>query len=60
MVRQQWLTDEEDAKIQDEVKDEIARAVKFAEESPFPTSDNVTTDVLAPGRRWDDENYYFR
>ncbi len=48
MVRQQWLTDEEDAKIQDEAKDEIARAVKFAEESPFPTSDNVTTDVLAP------------
>ncbi len=38
----------EDTKIQDEVKDEIAKAVKFAEESPFPTPENVTTDVLAP------------
>ena len=34
--------------IQNEVKDEITEAVKFAEESPFPTPDNVTTDVLAP------------
>ena len=49
MIDQQWLTDEEDTRMQDEVKDEIARAVKFAEESPFPTPDDVTTDVLAPG-----------
>ena len=48
MMEHQWLTDEEDTKIQDEVKDEIAKAVKFAEESPFPTPENVTTDVLAP------------
>ena len=48
MMERQWLTDEEDTKIQDEVKDEIAKAVKFAEESPFPTPENVTTDVLAP------------
>jgi pyruvate dehydrogenase E1 component alpha subunit len=50
MKDQEWLTDQEDTEIQNEVKDEIARAVKFAEESPFPTPDKVTTDVLAPAQ----------
>ena len=50
MVDRQWLTDQEDLKIQDAVKDEIAMAVKFAEDSPFPESENVTTDVLAPAQ----------
>ena len=45
---QGWLTEEEDTQIQNEVKDEITEAVRFAEESPYPTPDNVTTDVLAP------------
>ena len=48
MMEQGWLTDEEDTEIQNEVKNEITEAVRFAEESPFPTPDNVTTDVLAP------------
>jgi pyruvate dehydrogenase E1 component alpha subunit len=42
-----WLTEDEDAAIQEEAKDEIVNAVKFAEESPYPTVANVTTDVLA-------------
>ena len=48
MMEQEWLTEEEDTEIQNQVKDEIAEAVRFAEESPYPTPDNVTTDVLAP------------
>ena len=50
MADRQWLTDQEDAAIQDEVKDEIANAVKFADESPFPDASEVTTDVLAPAQ----------
>ena len=42
-----WLTEDEDAAIQEEAKDEIVNAVKFAEVSPYPTVANVTTDVLA-------------
>ena len=48
MTRKGWMTEDEDAAIQEEVKDEIANAVKFAEQSPYPTVANVTTDVLAP------------
>ena len=48
IMKQGWLTEEEDTEIQNEIKDEITEAVRFAEESPFPTPDNVTTDVLAP------------
>ncbi|MDE0042223.1 MAG: thiamine pyrophosphate-dependent enzyme, partial [Candidatus Poribacteria bacterium] len=48
MTHKGWLTEEEDAAIQDEAKTEITDAVKFAEESPYPTAANVTTDVLAP------------
>ena len=33
---QGWLTEEEDTQIQNEVKDEITEAVRFAEESPYP------------------------
>ena len=50
MADRQWLTDQEDAAIQDEVKDEIASAVQFADESPFPDAAEVTTDVLAPAQ----------
>ena len=50
MADRQWLTDQEDTAIQDEVKDEIANAVKFADESPFPDAAEVTTDVLAPAQ----------
>jgi len=50
MSDRQWLTDQEDTAIQDEVKDEIANAVKFADESPFPDAAEVTTDVLAPAQ----------
>ena len=47
MMHKNWLTEDEDAAIQEEAKDEIVNAVKFAEESPYPTVANVTTDVLA-------------
>ena len=47
MMHKNWLTEDEDAAIQEEAKDEILNAVKFAEESPYPTVANVTTDVLA-------------
>ena len=50
MADRQWLSDQEDAAIQDEVKDEIASAVQFAEESPYPKAAEVTTDVLAPAQ----------
>jgi TPP-dependent pyruvate/acetoin dehydrogenase alpha subunit len=48
MMHKNWLTEDEDTAIQEEAKDEIVNAVKFAEESPYPTVANVTTDVLAP------------
>ena len=48
LTERQLMSNNEDARIQIEVKNEIADAVKFAEESPFPPIENVGTDVLAP------------
>ena len=46
MTERQWLGEQEDEAIQDEAKGQITSAVKFAEESPFPTPDAALTDVL--------------
>ena len=46
MAERQWLGDREDEAIQGEVKLEVAAAVRFADESPFPTPDAALTDVL--------------
>lgn len=41
------ISDEEIDKINDRVKNEVAEAVKFAEESPYPDDDEVLKDVYA-------------
>ena len=41
------LTDEEDGAIQASVTDEIEEAVRFAEESPYPTADELHKDVYS-------------
>ena len=41
------ISDEEIEKINDRVKNEVAEAVKFAEESPYPDDDEVLKDVYA-------------
>ena len=41
------ISDEEIEKISDRVKNEVAEAVKFAEESPYPDDDEVLKDVYA-------------
>ena len=41
------VSDEEIEKIDERVKNEVAEAVKFAEESPFPDDDEVLKDVYA-------------
>ena len=46
MKERQWLGDDEDEVIQASVKAEIATSVAYAEESPLPGPDDVTTDVL--------------
>jgi pyruvate dehydrogenase E1 component alpha subunit len=42
------------AKMDEEIRDEVERAVKFADESPLPPPEDVFTDVYAnpitPGR----------
>jgi len=41
------LTDEEADKIHQEVEEEIEKAAKFAEESPFPAPEETLEDVYA-------------
>ena len=41
------VSDEEIEKINERVKNEVAEAVKFAEESPYPDDDEVLKDVYA-------------
>ena len=43
-----WLSEEQDESIQAEAKAEISAATQFAEESPWPSADEVATDVVAP------------
>ena len=50
MAERQWLGDKEDEAVQEEAKSEVAAAVRFAEESPFPTPDAAFTDV--PESAW--------
>ena len=50
MAERQWLGDREDEAIQEAVKLEVAAAVQFADESPFPTPDAALTDVLESAR----------
>ena len=47
MRKRDWLSDDEDQAIQADAAAEIAAAVEFAEESPWPTADDVATDVVA-------------
>lgn len=45
LIEEAVFTDEEATAIDKEAKQEAAEAVKFAEESPAPTMDDITTDV---------------
>jgi pyruvate dehydrogenase E1 component alpha subunit len=46
-LEEQGVDDEQFQKIRDEMKDIVADAVKFAEESPEPDLSELTTDVYA-------------
>ena len=46
MAERQWISEREDEAIQAAAKEEVAVAVDFAEQSPFPSAESVTTDVL--------------
>ncbi len=46
MVERQWLGDTDNEAVQEQAKAEVAAAVRFADESPFPTPDTALTDVL--------------
>ncbi len=46
LAERQWLGDKEDEAVHEQAKSEIASAVRFAEESPFPTPDAALTDVV--------------
>ena len=46
MKERQWLGDADDEAIQAAAKTEVASAVGFAEESPVPDPEDVSTDVL--------------
>lgn len=48
MLDQQMAHDEDFKRIEREVADEVAAAVKFADESPFPQKDELYTDVYSP------------
>ena len=43
-----WLSEEQDESIQAEAKAEISGATRFAEESPWPSAEEIATDVVAP------------
>lgn len=49
LVERGVLDPETDRKMLQEIKEEIDRAVKFAEESPFPEPDEIFNDVYADG-----------
>ncbi len=46
MLDRQWLGEQEDEAIQAEAAAAVASAVRFAEQSPFPTPDAALTDVI--------------
>ena len=46
MTERNWLTSADDDQVQQRAADEITRAAKFAEESPWPEMSEVGTDVL--------------
>ncbi|HIG14135.1 MAG TPA: thiamine pyrophosphate-dependent dehydrogenase E1 component subunit alpha [Gammaproteobacteria bacterium] len=46
MTERNWLTSADDDQVQQRAGDEITRAAKFAEESPWPEMGEVGTDVL--------------
>jgi pyruvate dehydrogenase E1 component alpha subunit len=46
MAERQWLGDTDDEAVQEQAKAEVAAAVRFADESPFPAPDAALTDVL--------------
>ena len=46
MTERNWLTSADDDQVQQRAADEITRAAKFAEESPWPEVGEVGTDVL--------------
>ncbi len=46
MTERDWLSSADDEQIQQRAGDEITRAAKFAEESPWPEMGEVGTDVL--------------
>jgi len=46
MTERNWLTSADDEQVQQRAADEITRAAKFAEESPWPEVGEVGTDVL--------------
>ena len=43
-----WLSEKQDQTIRAEATAEINAATRFAEESPWPSADEVATDVVAP------------
>lgn len=49
LLDQKVLDEKKDQQIEAEIKEEIARAVKFAEESPFPHPEEIFEDVYAHG-----------
>jgi pyruvate dehydrogenase E1 component alpha subunit len=46
MTERNWLTSADDDQVQQRAGDEITRAAKFAEQSPWPEMGEVGTDVL--------------
>jgi len=46
MTERNWLSSADDDQVQQRAADEITRAAKFAEESPWPEMGEVGTDVL--------------
>ena len=46
MAEGQWLGEADDEAVQKQAKAEVAAAVRFADESPFPVPDAALTDVL--------------
>jgi pyruvate dehydrogenase E1 component alpha subunit len=46
MTERNWLSSADDEQVQQRAGDEITRAAKFAEESPWPEMGEVGTDVL--------------
>ena len=51
MAEGQWLGEADDEAVQKQAKAEVAAAVRFADESPFPVPDAALTDVLESTER---------